>query len=94
MPQTSMLTTKPLCKRLQANVSGPISILCRADSILAQQYQANSHYHLISDGVKARAPKAKAIAIKAKAHKAKDKVMNRDQGLRQGHDEPTQYQFL
>jgi len=58
-----------------------------------------------SDGVKARAPKAKAIGIKikakantvvhkAKAHKAKDKVMNRDQGLRQGHDEPTQYHFL
>jgi len=55
-----------------------------------------------SDGVKARAPKAKAIDIKtkavvhkakAKAHKAKskakDKVINRDQGLRQGHDEPT-----
>ena len=60
----------------------------------------------ISDGVKARAPKAKtkakAIGIKAKAKanavvhkvKAKDKVINRDQGLRQGHDEPTQYHFL
>jgi len=36
----------------------------------------------ISDGVKARAPKAK------------DKVINRDKGLRQGHDEPTQYNFL
>jgi len=68
-----------------------------------------------SDGVKARAPKAKtkakAIGIKAKAnakavvhkakakaHKAKDKakdmVINRDQGLRQGHDEPTQYHVL
>jgi len=64
-----------------------------------------------SDGVKARAPKAKtkakaeAIGIKtkavvhkakAKSHKAKakDKVINRDQGLRQGHDEPTQYHFL
>jgi len=53
-----------------------------------------------SDGVKAsQAPKAmqghktKAkLAVvhkaKAKAHKAKHKVMNRDQGLRQGHDEP------
>jgi len=60
---------------------------------------------LYSDGVKASAPKAKAIGIKtkakavvhkakAKAHKAKDKVINRDQGLRQGHDEPTQYHFL
>jgi len=62
-----------------------------------------------SDGVKARAPKAKtkakAIGIKtkakaivhkatAKAHKAKDKVVNRDQGLCQGHDQPTQYHFL
>jgi len=51
-----------------------------------------------SDGVKARAPKAKAIYIKAKAkavvHKAKDKVINRDKGQRQGHDEPTQYHFL
>jgi len=58
-----------------------------------------------SDGVKARAPKAKTKAIgikakavvykaKAKAHKAKDKVINRDQGLRQGHDKPTQYHFL
>jgi len=56
-----------------------------------------------SDGVKARAPKAKTIGIKtkakavvhkAKAHKAKDKVINRDQGLCQGHDEPTQYHFL
>jgi len=53
-------------------------------------------------GVNARAPKAKtkakAIGIKTKAkavvHKAKDKVINRDQGLRQGHDEPTQYHFL
>jgi len=26
--------------------------------------------------------------------KAKDKVINRDQGLRQGYDEPTQYHFL
>jgi len=43
-----------------------------------------------SDGVKARAPTTKA---KAKV-KAKDKVLNRDQGLRQGHDEPTQYHFL
>jgi len=58
---------------------------------------------LLSDGVKARAPKTKAIGIKAKAivhkakakaHKAKEKVINRDQGLRQGHDEPTQYHFL
>jgi len=51
---------------------------------------------LCSDGVKARAPKAKAVVHKAKAHKAKanDKVMNRDQGLCQGHDEPTQYDFL
>jgi len=62
---------------------------------------------IISDGVKAIAPKAKAIGIKtkakavvhkakAKAHKAKakDKVINKDQGLRQGHDEPTQYHFL
>jgi len=48
---------------------------------------SNSVRHLvISDGVKARAPKAKAIGIKAKAivhkakaHKAKDKVKNRDQ---------------
>jgi len=54
-----------------------------------------------SYGVKARAPMAKAIGIKTKAkavvHKAKahkDKVINRDQGLRQGHDEPTQYHFL
>jgi len=48
-----------------------------------------------SDGVKARAPKAKAIGIKTKAKvKAKDKVITRDQGLRQGHDEPTQYHFL
>jgi len=39
-----------------------------------------------SDGVKARAPKAKT--------KAKEMVINRDQGLRQGHDEPTQYHFL
>jgi len=39
---------------------------------------------ICSDGVKARAPKAKA----------KDKVINRDQGLRQGHDDPTQYHFL
>jgi len=51
---------------------------------------------ICSDGVKARAPKAKAIGIKTKAkvkdkaHKAKDKVINRDQG----HDEPTQYHFL
>jgi len=44
----------------------------------------------VTDGVKARAPKAKT---KAKV-KAKDKVINRDQGLRQGHDEPTQYHFL
>jgi len=35
-----------------------------------------------SEGVKARAPKAVV-------HKAKDKVINRDQGLHQGHDEPT-----
>jgi len=42
-----------------------------------------------SDGVKTRAPKAKT-----KAHKAKDKVINRDQGLRQGHNKPTQYHFL
>jgi len=51
-----------------------------------------------SDGVKARAPKTKTIGIKTKAkavvHKAKYKVINRDQGLRQGHDEPTQYHFL
>jgi len=57
-----------------------------------------------SDGVKARAPKAKAIGIKTKAkavvhkaktkaHKAKNKVINQDQGLHQGHDEPTQYHF-
>jgi len=40
-------------------------------------------------GVKAKAKgiKAKAVVHKAKAHK--DKVINRDQGLRQGHDEPT-----
>jgi len=44
-----------------------------------------------SDGVEARAPKAKTKAI---VHKAKDKVINRDQGLRQGHDETTQYHFL
>jgi len=52
----------------------------------------------ISDGVKARAPKAKARGIKAKdltsKAKDKDKVINRDQGLPQGHDEPTQYCFL
>jgi len=49
----------------------------------------------ISDGVKAKAPKAKATAkAKAVVHKAKDKVINRNQGLRQGHDEPTQYHFL
>jgi len=52
-----------------------------------------SQHPVISDGVKARAPKAKAIGIKTKA-KAKDKVINRDHGLRQGHDEPTQYHFL
>jgi len=48
-----------------------------------------------SDGVKAIASKAKTKA-KAVAHKAKaeDKVINRDQGQRQGHDEPTQYHFL
>jgi len=48
-----------------------------------------------SDGVKARAPKAKTKA-KVKTHeaKAKDKVINRDQGIRQDHDEPTQYHFL
>jgi len=41
-----------------------------------------------SDGVKARAPKAKAIGIKtkAKAKAQKGKVINWDQGLRQGHD--------
>jgi len=42
-----------------------------------------------SDGVNARASKAKAVV-----HKTKDKVIYRDQGLRQGHDEPTQYHFL
>jgi len=40
----------------------------------------------------------RSIKTKAKAHKAKakaeDKVINWDQGLRQGHDEPTQYHFL
>jgi len=41
-----------------------------------------------SDGVKAKA-KAKDLTSKAK-----DKVIHRDQGLRQGHDEPTQYYFL
>jgi len=72
--------------------------------------------NILSDWVKARAPKAKtktkaigikaktktkAIGIKAKTvvHKAKakahkEKVINWDQGLRQGHDEPTQYRFL
>jgi len=44
-------------------------------------------WDIISDGVKARAPKAKAVVLK-------DKVINQDQGLRQGHDEPTQYHFL
>jgi len=38
-----------------------------------------------NDGVKARAPKAKAVV-----HKAKDKDINRDQG----HDEPTKNHFL
>jgi len=40
--------------------------------------------------------KAKALVhkVKVKAHKAKDKVINRDQGLRQGHDEPTEYIIL
>jgi len=44
---------------------------------------------IISDGVKARAPKAigiktkaKAVVHKAKAHKAKDRVINRDHLLR------------
>jgi len=32
--------------------------------------------------------------VKAKAVVHKDKVLNRNQGLRQGHDEPTQYHFL
>jgi len=51
--------------------------------------------HVGSDGVKAKT-KAKAVVHKAKAHKAKDKdkVIDRDQGLRQDHNEPTQYYFL
>jgi len=61
----------------------------------------DNHRVITSDGDRAPKAKNKAIGIKAKAvvhkakaHEAKDKVINRDQGLRQGHDEPTQYHFL
>jgi len=62
-------------------------------SLVKRHYCVEHEYDegLSSDGVKARSPKAKAVVHKAKA---KDKVINRDQGLRQGHDEPTQYHFL
>jgi len=76
---------------------------CNHDAVVSVIYVNYNGWVLSSDGVKARAPEAKtkAIGIKAKAvvHKAKakaykDKVINRDQGLCQGHDEPTQYHFL
>jgi len=51
------------------------------------------HYLFTSDGAKAIGIKTKAKAVVHKV-KAKDKVINRDQGLRQGHDEPRQYHFL